>query len=49
MVLCRGYEDERELVGQSDERERELGILGAMGVECARRLLCARYGLGNCF
>ena len=49
VVLCKGYEDERELVGKSDEGERELESLGAMEAECARRLLCARCGWGNCF
>ena len=52
VVLHRGCEDERGLVGksdESDESERELESLGAMEVEFARRLLCARYGWGNWF
>ena len=49
VVLCMGYEDERELVGKSDEGERELEHLGAMEAEFARRPLCAQCGWGNCF
>ena len=49
VVLHRGCEGERELVGKSDESERELESLGAMEAECARRLLCVCCGWGNCF
>ena len=49
VVLCRGYENERELVGKSDEGERELESLGAMEAECARRRLCVWCGWGNYF
>ena len=49
VVLHRGCEGERELVGKSDEGERELESLGAMEAEFARRLLCARCGWGNYF
>ena len=49
VVLHRGCEGERELVGKSDESERELESLGAMEAEFARRLLCACYGWGNRF
>ena len=52
VVLQRGYENKRGLVSksdESDERERELESLEAMEAECARRLLCACCGWGNCF
>ena len=48
VVVCRGYEGETELLGKSDEGERELESLGAMEAEFARRLLCAGCGWGNC-
>ena len=49
VFLCRGYEGERELVGKSDEGERELESLGAMEAEFARKLLCACCVWGNRF
>ena len=49
VVLCRGYEDKRELVGKSDEGKRELESLGAMEAEFARKHLCARCVWGNRF
>ena len=47
--MRRGYEDERDLVGKSDESEREFESLEAMEAEFTRRLLCTLYGWGNCF
>ena len=49
VVLCKGYDDKRELFGKSNEGERELESFGVMEAEFARRLLCARYGWGNRF
>ena len=55
VVLQRGFKDKRGLVSKNDDRDesteskRELEILEAMEVECARRLLCVCCGWGNCF
>ena len=49
VVLHRGCKGERELVGKSDESEREFVSLGVMEAKFATSLLCARYGWGNCF
>ena len=49
VVLHKGCEGERELVGKRDESEREFESLEAMEAEFTRRLLCTLYGWGNCF
>ena len=49
VVLCKGYDDKRELFGKSNEGERELESLGAMEAEFARKVLCAHCVWGNRF